>query len=99
MDSLVNIKLCNHHLDLLQFFECYHMFLNHFLLLDHKNFFHQSQYYNLLFPQLVHNFLDHFFLKMIKQKVYLLLENLDQLKNLNICFALDLFFWIDFYSN
>ena len=28
---------------------------------------------------------------LIKQKVYLLLENLEQLKNLNICFVLDFF--------
>ena len=32
----------------------------------------------------------------MKQKIYLLLENLEQLKNLNICFVLDLFF-LDWY--
>ena len=67
MDSLVNIQLCNHHLDLLQFFECFEMFLNHFLLFDRKNFFHQSQNYNPLFPQLEDNiackFLDHLIFK------------------------------------
>ena len=38
-DNLVNIQLCNHQL---QFLECYHMFLNHFLLVDQKNYFHCS---------------------------------------------------------
>ena len=33
-DNLVNNQLCNHLLDQLQFFKCYQMFLNHFLLLD-----------------------------------------------------------------
>ena len=35
-------------------------------------------------------------LQMIKQKVYLLLENLDQLNNLNIGFIFMLIFLIDF---
>ena len=71
----------NHHLDQLQFFKCYHMFLNYFLLFDQKNLCHRSQYYNLLFPQLKDNtfcnFLDLFHFQIIKQKVYLLLENLN----------------------
>ena len=35
-------------------------------------------------------------LQMLKQKVYLLLENLDQLNNLNIGFIFMLIFLIDF---
>ena len=34
-----------------------------------------------------------------KTKAYLLLENLKQLKNVNICFAPDLLFEIDIYSS
>ena len=33
-----NNLLCNHLLDQLQFLECYHIFLNHFLLADQKLF-------------------------------------------------------------
>ena len=37
-DNLINNQLCNHPLDQLQFFECYHKFLNHFVLADQKKF-------------------------------------------------------------
>ena len=57
---------------------------------DRVNFFYLSQHYNLLFPQLedniAYNFFDHYHLQMIRQKLYLLIKNLDQLKHLNICF-------------
>ena len=100
MYSLVTIQLYNHHLDKLQSFWCYHMFLNHFLSTDQRNFFDWSQHYNLLSPLLKDNischFLDHFYLWIIKQKIYLFLQNLYQLQNLNICFAFDLFF-LDWY--
>ena len=38
------------------------------------------------------NFIDHTYFQMIKQKVYLLLENLDQLKNLKIGSVTELLF-------
>ena len=38
------------------------------------------------------------YIQMIKQKIYLLLENLDQLSNLKISFALALLLFIDIYS-
>ena len=76
------------------------MFLNHILFIDRRNFFYLSQYYNFLFSQLEDNiacnFFDHHHLQMIKQKVYLLLESLDQLKHLNICFELKLIFRMTF---
>ena len=46
---VLNNQLCNHLLDQSQFSECYHMFLNHFLLVDQKSFFHHLQHCNLLF--------------------------------------------------
>ena len=41
-DNLANRQLSNHHLNQLQFFECYHMVLDHFLLADQKRFVVQS---------------------------------------------------------
>ena len=35
----------------------------------------------------------------MKQKAYLLLKNCDHWKNPNICFTIDLSFYIDIYSN
>ena len=35
-------QLCNHLLDLLEFFEYYHMLLTYFLLVDEKSFVHYS---------------------------------------------------------
>ena len=37
--SPATYQLCNHPLDLLQFFECYHMYLYYFYLADQKSFF------------------------------------------------------------
>ena len=55
---------------------------------DQKGFVHQSQHYNFLFLQMKDNILCNLFvvfhLQMIKQNVYLILENLDQLSNINI---------------
>ena len=42
------------------------------------------------------DFLGHYDFQMPKQKVYLLLENLE---NLNIHFSFDLLFYLDMYSN
>ena len=98
----VDKRLCNDLLDLSQFFECYHMFFEHFLLANQK-FFHQLYNCNLLFLHSkekiscnlfsIHNF------QMIKWKVYLLPGNLDQLSNLNIGFVSELMFLIDIYSS
>ena len=44
-------QLCNHLLDQLQSFECYHMLLNYFLLVDWKSLIHQLQNYNPLLLQ------------------------------------------------
>ena len=66
------------------------------MFLNHKNFFHRSKLYNLSTRRLEDNitcdFLDHYHFQRRKQKVYLVLENLDQLDNLNICFEFDLLF-------
>ena len=55
--------------------------LNHFLLVDQKSFVHRSQHYHPLFLLVEDNILCvlfylHYF-QTIKEKVYLLLENLD----------------------
>ena len=69
-----------------------------FLLAEQRKFFHRSKHYNILFPQLEDNiaydFLDHHHhhLQITKQKVYLLIEKLDELENLKICFVLELLF-------
>ena len=78
----------NHLLDQLKFFECFYMLLNHILRADQKRFFHQSNYRSLLFLQSEENITSNLFdvhhSQMIKQKGYLLPENLDQLRGLNI---------------
>ena len=38
-DKLLNNQLFNHHIDKLQVFECYHMFLNYFYCLIKKSFY------------------------------------------------------------
>ena len=91
-----NNQLCNHVLGLLQFFEYYHMFLFFFLLVDQKRFVHQS--WHFLFLQMEDNIVSNLFvvlyIQMINQKVYLLLENLNQLNNINI----DLVFLLIFFD-
>ena len=68
------------------------MLLNYPWLADQKSFSPQSECSNLLFALLEDNVLclvfynPHF--QRIKQKVYLLLEKLDQLRNLSIGLAL-----------
>ena len=68
---------------------------NYFLLFDQKSFVHQSEHYNFLFLQSEDNIVCVLFivlhLQMIKQKVCLLLENLDQLVNLSIDFLSDIY--------
>ena len=87
----------------LQFFLCFQMFLNHFLLVDQKTFLHWSKGCNLLFLLLEANFFVSFFyhlhFQMRKQKVCLLSEHLDQFQNLNIGFSSLLIFLIDVYSS
>ena len=46
----------------------------------------------MLEGNIYYNFPNHFHFQMIKQKVCLLLENFDQLKNLNIDFVPDFLF-------
>ena len=79
------------------------MLLSYFLLVDQKSFVLQSKHYNFLFLQSVDDIVCNLFLvlhiQMIKQKVYLLLENVDQLSNLNIEFAFLLILLIDIYSS
>ena len=63
------------------------MFLNYFLLGDQRNIFHQIHHCNLLFLQLKEitcNFLEPSYVRTIKRKGYLLLENFYKLKNLNL---------------
>ena len=79
------------------------MFLNYCLLVDRNIFVHLSQHYNRLFLQFEENIAcnlvdDHYF-QMIKQKDYLLLENLDQLSKINMGFGVELLFLIDICSS
>ena len=76
-----NNQLCNHLLDLLQFFIFYCCSL--LLLQSEEN--------------MACNFFDVHHLQMIKQKVYLLPENLDQLSGLNISFVYVFLVLIDIY--
>ena len=62
------------------------MLLNHFSLDDQKKLLLVT-FFN------VHHF------QMIKQKAYLLLENLDQVSDLNIVFVYIFFILIDIYSS
>ena len=97
-DNLVNNQLFNYLLDQLQFFYYYHMlsclfygcyyiffdwFIKKVLLINHNivvfYFYFQKKILCALFD--VH------YIQMIKQKVYLHPENLDQLSNLNIGFV------------
>ena len=102
-DNLVKYQLCNHLLDQLQSFKCYHMFFNYFVLVDWKSFVHWSQHYRSLFllgeGKISSNLLDQYNFQMIKQNVYLLLENLDKLSNLNIGFVPLPLLLIDIYSS
>ena len=102
-DNLVKYQLCNHLLDQLQSFKCYHMFFNYFVLVDWKSFVHRSQHYSSLFllveGKTSCNLLDQYNFQMIKQNVYLLLENLDKLSNLNIGFVPLPLLLIDIYSS
>ena len=85
--------MCNYLLDQLQFLESYHKSLNHFFLVNRKNFFHRSKHYNHVSEENISfDFLKYPYLQMIKERVYLLLEKLDQLKKFNICFTPDLLF-------
>ena len=87
-DNLVRSQLCNHHLNQLQFFECFYILLDHFLLADQKIFFYRSQHCNVLFLSVAEKItcilFGMHFVQMIKQKLYLLSKNLGQLSNLNI---------------
>ena len=87
----------------MQLFESYHMLVNSFLLVNQKSFVCQPYHYNALFLLLEDNILCVFFylcyLQMIKEKVYLLPENLEQLINLNMGLALVLLLLIDVCSN
>ena len=56
MNNFVNNQSWNHLLDLFQFFEYFHMLLNHFVLVDKKkNSFLRKQHRNLLLLQLKKN--------------------------------------------
>ena len=74
-----------------------------FMKADQRCFFHQPCHCNILFLLLEENILCALFWPcyqyMMKQKVYLLLGNLDQLYHLNIVFVLDLILLIDSYSS
>ena len=54
-------QLCNHLFDQLRCFECYHMLLNYFLLVDRKSFVQQSQHYSSLLLQVEDNILCNLF--------------------------------------
>ena len=47
--NLIDNQMRNHFLDQLRYFECDHMLLNYFLLVDQKSFVHKSQHYISLF--------------------------------------------------
>ena len=69
-------------------------------MVDQKCFYHQSWHYSLLFLLLEDNILNlmfrHLHFRNKIQKVYLLLQNLDQVSNLSIDFA-HMFFGSDWY--
>ena len=102
-DNLVSNQLSNHHIDQLQFFECYCKLINYLLLAKQKKkksinhniiifyFYSWKKILCVLFWPL--------FLKITEQKVYLIPGNLNQLSNLNISFAFLLTFLTDIYSN
>ena len=97
--SPANKQLCNHLLDLLQFFEYYHKLLNYFLLVDQKRFFHHNIIIFYFFSWKIISVCNLFFVvhfQMKKWSVYLLLENLDQLRNTNVdlLFLLILFWYL-----
>ena len=79
------------------------MFLNHFLLDDQKNFFPSIITLQAFISQSEENITCDLFdvpnFQMIKQKVYTLPENLDQLSNLNIGFVSAILVLIDLYSS
>ena len=94
MDNLIKNELCSHHLDHLQFFECYRMFLNHFFLVDQGNF---SMNHNIIAFYLYSwkkkslvTFSMNLMFKCSKSIYFF--ENLDQLENLNIGFVPALLF-------
>ena len=78
-------QLCNHLIGQLQSFECYHMLLNYFLLVDWKRFVHQLQNYNPLFLQvedykLIKLQLEHQVLYQFLQMLVLIKYLLDQVR-------------------
>ena len=89
--SPVNNHLCDPLFDLLHFFKSSRMILNYFLLVDQKCFAHQSKQ-NLSFLHSEDNIFCNLFIvlnfEMIRQKVCLLIENLNQLSIWNIDFVL-----------
>ena len=90
-------------IDLSKVFEYGHMLLNCVLSIHQKRFFDQSKHYNLLFLEWnIISFVTFIFvlhLQIVKQKVYLLLEKLDQLRNLKIDLLLLLILLLDIYSS
>ena len=93
----VDSWLCTH---LLECSWCCHMFFDYSLLTDKKILFQQSWHCNLLLLEIeetiAYNLFDMHCFRTIKQKVYLLLENLDQLNNLSLAFCLCWYFWLIF---
>ena len=83
--------LLNHLFDQLQSFKCYLCHQTIFYWLMGKCFVHQSKQWSLLFllqeVNIAFNLFEKYYFQMIKQKAYLLLENLDELTNLNIGFV------------
>ena len=77
------------------------MFLNYVLVADQNKFIHQSEHCNLLFLHLEANIVGDLhnvhYLRIIKQKLYLLPENLDKLSDLNTGFVFVLLLLIDVY--
>ena len=102
-DNLVNNQFCNYLVDQLQSYKCYNMFLNYFLLVNWKSSIHRSKNYNpsllLVKDNISCNLVDKYYFQMVKQKDYLLFENLHQQSNLSIGFAPVLLLLIDIYSS
>ena len=113
-DNLVNNQLCNHLLDQLQSSKCYQTFLHHFLLVDWKSLVHLLHYsplistlkinagctsYKRYYLNISCNLYNQHYFQMMKQKVFLLLENSNQLSNLNIGFIPVSLLLIDIYSS
>ena len=88
--NIVNNQLCNHLLDQLQSFKCYHVIKSFFTGWSRKFdslIITLWSFISISGKNILCNFFYHHNFQMIKQKVYLFLEKVAQLWNLNVGFV------------